>query len=99
MNKLKLSRVAFRTHLKINSQPLWYLKKTFSRSYHEVAKREDFKLLVLETHTKDFVNHFYEVESFLYHIKEKYRNLQFITASDLNIKIESGECSPLIRTL
>ena len=43
----------YRTHMKINSQKFWYLKKTFQRSYKNIIKNNyKYKVIVIETHTK-----------------------------------------------
>jgi len=83
-DKLSLSLKPFKTHLKINAQPYWYLKNTFERSYKMIMNtNNNFKLLIIETHTKDFKNNFIEINSFFNHLKNDYSNLKFITSTEL----------------
>lgn len=88
--------VPYKTNLKMNKQPYWYLKKTFKRAYKLVLKNNfEYKLIILETHTKDFKNTYGDIEKFFMFLTEHYKNLKFITASDLVRHIEEGRLEPL----
>lgn len=95
-DKLSISFKPYQTHLKMNSQPFWFLKKTFERSYSTVLKNSHtFKLIVLETHTKDFKNTFQDIDKFFKYLTKKYENIEFITTSQLMSKIDNGTLKPL----
>ena len=83
-DKLNISLKPFKTHLKINAHPYWYLKNTFKRSYKNVIKSDnDFKLIIIETHTKDFKNNFQDIDKFFTYVRKKYSNIKFIKSSEL----------------
>ncbi len=91
-------RIPYRTNLKMNKQPYWYLKKTFKRAYNLVMKNDcEYKLIVLETHTKDFKNVFDDIDRFLAFLTKSYKNIEFITTSDLVNHINEGKLKPLIK--
>lgn len=93
-------RMPYKTNLKMNKQPYWYLKKTFRRAYDLVMKNDcDYKLLVLETHTKDFKNVFQDIDKFMKHLTSKYENIEFITTTDLVEHIKQGKLNPLFKPL
>lgn len=95
-DKLNLGLKPFKTHLKINAQRFWYLKNTFRRSYNFILKsKSDYKLMVIETHTKDFLNNIDDIDKFFKHIKDKYKNIEFITSSDLISHINLKKLHPL----
>ncbi|MEM9649364.1 MAG: hypothetical protein AAF969_12865 [Bacteroidota bacterium] len=97
-DKLKMSLRPFQTHLKINAQPFWYLKKTFRRSYNAILKNEhEFKLIVVETHTKDFKNNFVDIERFFEFLTKEYPNIEYITSSQLFGQLEDGSLNPLLK--
>jgi hypothetical protein len=90
----------FKTHLKMNAQPFWLLKKTFQRSYEMVLKsNHDFKLIVVETHSKDFKNSFGSIEKFFLHINTTYDNLEFVTANELLKLVNEKKVKPLVKGL
>ncbi|MFD0797131.1 hypothetical protein ACFQZJ_06645 [Maribacter chungangensis] len=90
----------FKTHLKMNAQPFWLLKKTFRRSYEMVLhSKHDFKLMVVETHSKDFKNSFGSIEKFFDHITTKYDNLQFVTANELLKLVNEKKVKPLVKDI
>ena len=97
-DKLNISLKPFRTHLKINAQPFWYLKNTFKRSYKTVKNSDNlYKLLVIETHTKDFKNTFKDIDRFFNYLKMNFDDLEFVTASQIIKDIENGVLKPLIK--
>jgi hypothetical protein len=97
-DKLNFTLKPFKTHLKINAQPFWYLKNTFHRSYKSVKKNNsDYKLIVIETHTKDFKNTFSDIEKFFNYVKSNYKDVEFITSSKIVADIENGILKPLIK--
>ncbi len=92
-------RMPYKTNLKMNKQPYWYLKKTFKRAYDLVMKNDsDYKLLVLETHTKDFKNVFQDIDRFMGHLTKEYENIEFITTSDLVEHIGQGKLKPIVNS-
>ena len=95
-DKLNFSFKPFKTYMKINSQPFWYLRNTFIRTYNQISKTDhDYKLIVIETHTKDFKNKFCEIDRFFKYLNENYSDLTFITASELVEHINQGKLKPL----
>lgn len=97
-DRITLSLRPFKTHLKMNAQPFWLLKRTFKRSYNEVIQNgNDFKLIVVETHSKDFKNNFDAIERFIDHLTKEYNELKFITANGLLEKIERQALNPLLK--
>lgn len=88
----------YKTNLKMNKQPYWYLKKTFKRAYDLVLKNDfEYKLMVLESHTKDFKNVFDDIDRFMEHLTKTYKNIEFITTSDLVRHIDEGKLKPLCK--
>lgn len=88
----------YKTNLKMNKQPFWYLKKTFKRAFKYVQKNNfDYKLMVLETHTKDFKNTFDDIDRFFQYLTKNYENIEFVTASDLVRHLNEGKLKPLCK--
>jgi len=97
MHHIKASFKPISTHLKINSLPFWYLKKTFNRSYKKVINsKNNYNLIVIETHSKNFKNNFKDINRFFKYIINKYQNIRFITVGDLKKDIENGNLLPTI---
>jgi hypothetical protein len=97
-DKITLSKRPFKTHLKMNAQPFWFLKKTFKRALKKIVGNEqELKLMVIETHSKDFKNTFDDIEKFFGYLTKEYHNLEFITANDLYDKIKKNKLKPLLR--
>lgn len=97
-DKLSISLKPFRTHLKINAQPFWYLKNTFKRSYNTIKNSDShYKLIVIETHTKDFKNTFNDIDKFFSYLEKNYNDIKFVTTSQIITDIESGLLKPLIK--
>lgn len=95
-DKLSLSLKPFKTHLKINYQKFWYLRNTFKRSYKKIKKsNRDYKLIVIETHTKDFKSNLNDIDKFFNLIKTKYKDVEFITSRQIVNDIQSGVLKPL----
>ena len=81
-NKINLSFNKFKTHMKINSHRYWYLKKTFERSYKNVVHNNfDYKVIVIETHTKDFKKNLQDIDKFFKYIIKNYKNIEFVTSN------------------
>ena len=95
-DKLNIGFKPFKTHLKINAQSFWYLKKTFKRSYEFISKsKSDYKLIVIETHTKDFSNNINDIDKFFKYLRDEYKNIEFVTSSDLVNDINEKILNPL----
>jgi hypothetical protein len=91
-------KMPYKTHLKMNKQPFWYLRKTFKRAYDLVLENDfDYKLIVLETHTKDFKNVFGDIDRFLAYLTKNYKNIEFVTTSEVVQHIEDGKLVPLMK--
>ena len=95
-DKLSLSLKPFQTHLKINYQKFWYLRNTFKRSYKKIKNsNQDYKLIVIETHTKDFKSNLNDIDKFFNLIKTKYKDVEFLTSTQIINHIQSGILKPL----
>lgn len=98
-DKLSISLRPFRTHLKINAQPFWYIKNTFKRSYKATKNSNDpYKLMVIETHTKDFKNTFKDIDNFFSFLRSNYNDIEFVTTSQVINDIENGLLNPLVKS-
>lgn len=92
-------RMPYKTNLKMNKQPYWYLRKTFKRAYDLVMKNNfEYKLIVLETHTKDFKNVFDDIDRFMAYLTKNFNNIEFITTSDLVRHLDEGRLKPLTKS-
>ncbi|MBU2922169.1 hypothetical protein KO504_12520 [Winogradskyella psychrotolerans] len=97
-DKLNISLTPFCTHLKINAQPFWYLKNTFKRSYKAVKCMDNpYKIMVIETHTKDFKNTFKDIDKFFNYLNTNFHDIEFVTTSQVINDIENGVLNPLIK--
>lgn len=97
-DKFNLSLTPFKTHLKMNAQPFWFLKNTFKRSYEKVLQSDtDFKLIVIETHSKDFKNTFDDIELFFSYLTKEYENLEYVTANELLKHVNENKLNPLVK--
>lgn len=95
-DKLNFGFRPFRTHLKINAQKFWFLRNTFKRSYKKIKSSNcDYKLMVIETHTKDFLSNHRDIEMFFDYIKKNYSDVEFVTASNIVEDIKSNKLVPL----
>lgn len=95
-DKLNFGLKPFKTHLKINAQKYWYLKNTFKRAYKNIkASNSEYKLMVIETHTKDFQNTFSDIEKFFKYVKKNYKDVEFVTSSQIVEDISSNKLVPL----
>jgi hypothetical protein len=83
-NKININFAPYETHMKINSQKFWFLKNTFNRSYKKIIKNDfDYKVLVIETHTKDFKNNLKDIDKFFKYIISNYENIEFVTSEQI----------------
>ena len=95
-DKLNFGLKPFKTHLKINAQKYWYLKNTFKRAYKNIkASNSEYKLMVIETHTKDFLDSFPDIEKFFRYVKKNYQDIEFVTSSDIVEDINLKKLIPL----
>ena len=95
-DRLNFGLKPFKTHLKINAQRFWYLKNTFKRSYKFIKEsNSDYKLMVIETHTKDFLYNINDIDKFFEYLKKEYDDIEFITSTDLVLDIELNKLKPI----
>ena len=95
-DKLNFGLKPFKTHLKINAQKYWYLKNTFKRAYKNIkASNSEYKLMVIETHTKDFIDTFIDIEKFFNYIKNNYKDVEFVTSSQIVEDLSLNKLLPL----
>ena len=95
-DKLKFGFKPFKTHLKINAQKYWYLKNTFRRAYKGIKSSNcDYKLMVIETHTKDFQSTFGDIEKFFKYVINNYPDVEFVTSSQIVQDITLNKLIPL----
>lgn len=74
--KLRLSLSPYHTHLKIGNQPFGYLKNSFNKTIARLQQIDEENIpILIESHTKQFPNHYGEVEKFLGYIKDRYSDL------------------------
>ena len=74
--KLRFSLHPYHTHLKIGNQPFSYLKSSFDTTIENLMRIDKINIpILIETHTKQFLNHYSEIEKFLIYIKNKYDDL------------------------
>ncbi|WDN87833.1 hypothetical protein BuS5_00801 [Desulfosarcina sp. BuS5] len=61
------------THLKIGNQPYSYLKSSFDAVINKLEQYDIERIpIVIESHTKQYHNHYRDVEKFIAYIAEKY---------------------------
>jgi hypothetical protein len=95
-DKLNFGLKPFKTHLKINAQKFWYLKNTFKRAYKNIkASDYEYKLIVIETHTKDFIDTFSDIEKFFSYVKNNFSDVEFVTSSQIVEDLSSNKFVPL----
>ena len=95
-DKLNFGIKPFKTHLKINTQKYWYLKNTFKRAYKNIkTSNYEYKLMVIETHTKDFIDTFSDIEKFFSYVKNNFSDVEFVTSSQIVEDISSNKLAPL----
>ena len=51
--------------------------------------------MVIETHTKDFLNTFSDIEKFFKFVKKNYKDVEFVTSSQIVEDISSNKLVPL----
>lgn len=74
--KLRIGMHPYHTHLKIGNQPFAYLKNSFDTTIRRLKHIDKTNIpIVIETHTKQFLNHYSDIEKFLTYIKDKYDTL------------------------
>lgn len=76
------------THLKIGDQPFGYLKDSFDNAIKRLEKHNIENIaIVIESHTKDYIDNYDDIEKFLIYIVKKYNGrVEFI---DLTTFIKS----------
>jgi len=87
------------THLKMSNEPFSYLKKSFDNVYSRLSKLDMNGIpVIMESHTKHYINNYHNIRQFLRYIKETYNNeVEFITLTDFvnkyqnNISIKHNE--------
>ena len=62
--KLHFSLHPYHTHLKIGNQPFSYLKNSFDTTIENLMRIDKINIsIVIETHTKQFLNHYSEIRN------------------------------------
>jgi hypothetical protein len=69
----------YRTHLKIGNQSFSYLKSSFDAVINKLDHYDVERIpIVIESHTKQYHNHYRDIEKFIAYIAEKYEaNAEF----------------------
>ena len=96
--KLNFGLHPYQTHLKIGNQPFRYLKNSFDSTIQRLKYLDKKNIpIVIETHTKQFLNHYSEIEKFLVYIKKKYDDI--IEFKDITTFYkERNDCDILVNT-
>lgn len=83
----------YKTNLKIGNQPFSYLKSSFDDIIKKLEKSDiDNIPILIESHTKDYIDNYQNIEKFLNYIVKKYgEKCDFITLSDFLDKIANDE--------
>lgn len=91
--KFKKSFRPYLTHLKIGDQPFGYLKDSFDEVIKRLEQIDAENIpIVIEAHTKDFIDNFSNIEKFLNYIMKEYGNkVEFIDLTTFLCKIENNE--------
>lgn len=65
----------YHTHLKIGNQPFSYLKASFDAVINKLDQYDVERMpIVIESHTKQYHNHYRDIEKFIAYITEKYES-------------------------
>ena len=65
----------YRTHLKIGNQSFSYLKSSFDAVINKLDQYDVERIpIVIESHTKQYHNHYRDIEEFIAYIAEKYES-------------------------
>ena len=95
-NKINISLEPYKTHMKINSQKFWFLKNTFNRSYKKIVNNNfEYKILIIETHTKDFEKNLKDIDKFFRYITSNYKNIEFVTSTQILDDYKKNIFTPL----
>lgn len=92
--RFRVKASPYLTHLKIGGpRSFSYLKNTFDKSVKRLRKIEGNGIpIVIESHTKNFINNYKPIEQFLTYVVEKYgHEMDFISLSEYSRQIEKGE--------
>lgn len=96
--KLTLSLHPYHTHLKIGNQPFRYLKGSFDSTIRKLQNIDQTNIpIIIETHTKQFLNHYSDIEKFLSYIKYKYNDL--VDFKDISTYYNDSKESTLLSTV
>ena len=92
--KIRLSARPYLTHLKIGDQPFSYLKASFDAVVRRLRRYEIERVpIVIESHTKLYVNNYADIARFLRYIVEKYeKEVEFIDLKTFIEEIERDLC-------
>ncbi len=91
--RFKLKKNPYLTHLKFGgARSATYLKNTFDKTINRLRKIEgDGIPVVIESHTKNFINNYTDIEKFMHHIANTYHDeIEFVTMSDYADRLASG---------
>ena len=97
--RFRIKKNPYLTHLKIGgARSAEYYKNTFDKTIKRLRKEEGFGIpIVIESHTKNFLNNYRDIEEFLdYMVKNYDHEIEFVTMSeyikrvkDLNLEVKS----------
>ena len=74
------------------------MKNTFKRSYKKVKSSNDtYKIIIIETHTKDFKDTFKDIDKFFDYLNKNYNDIEFVTTSQVINDIKKGILKPLVK--
>lgn len=95
IRKIKINGLLnpYTTHIKVGNQPFSYLKKSFDETIKKLDKHnQNFIPILVESHTKDYLKNYTDIEKFLEYIAQEYKDkVEFITLTEFLKKVENNE--------
>ncbi len=75
-NSINFGFRPYQTHLKIGDTPFSYLKNSFDKVVKDLSKIDSERIpIVIESHTKQFHNHYEDIENFIAYINKEYSSI------------------------
>lgn len=80
------------THLKIGNQSYGYMKNSFDAVFNRLSKLDENNIpIIIESHTKDFIDNYNDIEKFLKYVVGNYReNVEFINLTEFLHGVEEN---------